>query len=141
MEVDGVFLDVCCYGKEILIDEIRDFVVGIGFGLQPNARASNRSSAEVEKQGLLISLCLSDCRVKVFVPLNSHFQSLLETKSNTAIAFLFQPQSGLTIESPGAAITSNLRFNQSTCETRSPSSGPTNCSVASFKNLELHNCR
>ena len=82
MEVDGVFLDVRFYRKEILIDEGRDFIVGIRFGLQPNARASSRSSAEVEQQGLLVSLCLSECSINVFVPLYSHFKSLLEIKSN-----------------------------------------------------------
>ena len=88
MEVDGVFLDVRFDRKEILINEGRDFIVGIGFGLQPNARASNRSSTEVEQQGLLVSLCFSECRISVFGPLNSHFQSLLQTKSNMAIALL-----------------------------------------------------
>jgi len=77
MEVDGVFLDVRFYRKESLIDERRDFIVGIGFGLQPNARASSRGSAEVEQQGLFVSLRLSHCGINVFVPLNSHFQSLL----------------------------------------------------------------
>jgi hypothetical protein len=80
MEVHGVFLDVRFYGNEIFIDEGRDFIVGIRFGFQPNARASNRSSAEVEQQGLVVSLCFSECRINVFVPLHSHFQSLLETK-------------------------------------------------------------
>ena len=79
MEVDGVFLDVRFDRKESFIDEGRDFIVGIGFGLQPNARASSRSSAEVEQQGLLVSFCLSECRINVFVPLNSHFQNLLKT--------------------------------------------------------------
>jgi hypothetical protein len=73
MEVNGVFLDVRFDRKESLIDEGRDFIVGIGFGLQPNACASSRSSAEVEQQGLLVSLGLSECRIDVFVPLNSHF--------------------------------------------------------------------
>ena len=50
MEVDGVFLDVRFDRKEILIDEGRDFIVGIGFGLQPNARPSSRSRAEIEQQ-------------------------------------------------------------------------------------------
>ena len=77
-----MFLDVRCDRKEFLIDEGGDFIVGIGFGLQPNARASSWSSAEVEEQGLLISLCLNECRLYVFVPLNRHLQSLLETKSN-----------------------------------------------------------
>jgi hypothetical protein len=75
MEVNGVFLDVRCDRKEILIDEGRDFIVGIGFGLQPNARPSSRSSAEVEQQGLLVSLRLSECRIYVFVPFNSHFRA------------------------------------------------------------------
>lgn len=79
MEVDGMFLDVSFDRQESLIDEGRDFNIGIGFGLQPNARASSRSSAEVEQQGLLVSLCLSECSINVFVPLNSHFQSLLKT--------------------------------------------------------------
>ena len=81
MEIGRVFLDVRFNRKESLIDEVRDFIVGIGFGLQPNARASSRSSAEVEQQGLLVSLCLSECSINVFVPLNSHFQSLLKTES------------------------------------------------------------
>jgi hypothetical protein len=88
MEVDGMFLDVRFDRKEILIDEGRDFIVGIGFGLQPNARTSSRCSAEVEQQGLLVSLCLSESHINVFVPLNSHFQSLLEIKSNMATALL-----------------------------------------------------
>ena len=82
MEVDRVCLYVGFDRKEILIDEGRDFNIGIGFGLQPNARASSRSSAEVEQQGLLVSLCLSECHIDVFVPLNSHFQNLLKIKSN-----------------------------------------------------------
>jgi hypothetical protein len=77
MEVNGVFLDVRFNRKESLIDERRDFIVSIGFGLQPNTCASSWSSAEVEQQGLLVSLCLSQYRINVFVPLNSHFQSLL----------------------------------------------------------------
>ena len=77
MEVNGVFLDVRFDGKEILIDEGRDFIVGIGFGLQPNACASSRRSAEVEQQRLLGRLCFSDCRIDVFVPLNSHFRASL----------------------------------------------------------------
>jgi hypothetical protein len=91
MEVGRVFLDVGFNRKEILIDEGRDFIVGIGFGLQPNASASSRSRAEVEQQGLLVSLCLSECRINVFVPLNCHFQVLLEIKSNMATALLYQP--------------------------------------------------
>ena len=105
MEVNGVFLDVRFDRKEILIDEGRDFIVGIGFGLQPNARASSRSSAEVEQQGLLVSLCLSECRINLFVPLNSHFQSLLETKSNMAIALLYQPRNCLTLRFSGRETT------------------------------------
>ena len=78
MEVSGVFLEVRCYRKEILINESRDFIVVIRFGLQPNTSASSRRGAEVEQQGFLVSLCLIERSIYVFVPLNSHFQSLLQ---------------------------------------------------------------
>jgi len=87
MKVDGVFLDVRFNRKESLIDEGRDFIVGIRFGLQPNTCASSRSSAEVEQQGLLVSLRLSKCHIDVFVPLNSHFQNLLQTKQNMSLIY------------------------------------------------------
>ena len=82
-----MFLDVRFYRKEILIDEGRDFIVGIGFGLQPNARASSRSCAEVEQQGLLLSLCLSECRISVFVPLNCHFRASLRLNQTWRLRF------------------------------------------------------
>lgn len=103
MEVDGVFLYVGFDRKEIFIDEGRDFIVGIGFGLQPNARASSRSSAEVEQQGLLVSLCLSEYRIDVFVPLNSHFQSLLHIESNMAIVLLYLRDVSRNTEPGGVA--------------------------------------
>ncbi|HXD29644.1 MAG TPA: hypothetical protein VN643_00915 [Pyrinomonadaceae bacterium] len=59
MKVDCVFFDVRFYRKEIRIDEARDFIVGIGFGFQPNTGASSRGGAEVEQQRLLVGLCLS----------------------------------------------------------------------------------
>ena len=88
MKVNRVFLDVRCHRTEILIDEGRDLIVGIGFGLQPNACASSRSGTEVEQQGLLVSLCLSECHIYVFVPLNSHFQNLLQTKQNMSFIYI-----------------------------------------------------
>ena len=83
-----MFLDVRFDRKELFIDEGRDFYIGIGFGLQPNARASSRSSAEVEQQGLLVSLCLSECRINISVPLDSHFQNLLK-QQNIASLYSF----------------------------------------------------
>lgn len=73
MEVGGVFLDVGRNRNEVFVDEGRDFIVCIGFGLQPNAGASSRGSAEVEQQRFLVSLGLNERRINVFVPLNSHF--------------------------------------------------------------------
>ena len=78
MEVNGVFLDVRCDRKEIFIDEGRDLIVGIRFGLQPNTCTSSGRGAEVEQQGLLVSLCLSESGIYVFVPLNSHFRASLD---------------------------------------------------------------
>ena len=88
-----MFLFVSFDRKESLIDEARDFNIGIGFGLQPNAGASSRSRAEVEQQGLFVSLCLSECRVNVFVPLNSHFRSLLSYSSHPTFKLTGQEES------------------------------------------------
>src|SRR5690349_19716576 len=57
MEICRRFFDVEGYGKKILVDEICDLVIGIRFGLQPNACASSRGSAEVKQHRLAFSLC------------------------------------------------------------------------------------
>jgi hypothetical protein len=57
---------------EILVDERRGVIVSIGFGFQPNARASSRSSAEINEQRFLFLLGFGECRVCIFVPLHGH---------------------------------------------------------------------
>src|SRR6267143_3309763 len=52
---------------------------------------------------------------------------------NTGLFFFSTARSSPTSELTGAAITSNLRFNQSTCDIPiSPRSDPTTCSVRPF---------
>ena len=67
-----MFLDVRCDRKEFLIDEGGDFIVGIGFGLQPNARASSWSSAEVEEHVLVLGLRVGEDAVDVVTPVDVH---------------------------------------------------------------------
>jgi hypothetical protein len=57
---------------EVLVDEGRGFLVSVGFGFQPNARASSRGGAEIYQQWFLRRLTFGECRVHVFVPLHSH---------------------------------------------------------------------
>ena len=76
-----MFFDVRFDRQEVLVDEGRDFIVRVGFGLQPNARASSRGRAEVEEQRLPGGLRLGQCRVNVLLPFHSHFLSLLRTYS------------------------------------------------------------
>ena len=73
MKIGRVFLDVRFDCQEILVDKSRNFIVCVGFGLQPSACASSWSGAEVEQQRLLVSLCLSERGIYIFAPLNSHF--------------------------------------------------------------------
>jgi len=68
-----MFLDMRLNWQEILIDEVRDFVVCVGFGFQPNARASSGSRAEIKQQGHLRCRCLAECRINIFLPFKSHF--------------------------------------------------------------------
>lgn len=72
-----MFFDVGFDRKEIVIDKIRNFIVSVGFGLQPNTCASSRSRTEIKQHRLLVGLCLSKRNIKVFDPLNSHFRILL----------------------------------------------------------------
>ena len=74
-----MFLDVRFDGEKILIDEGRDFIVGVGFGLQPNAPASGRGGAEINQQRLLRGLCLGEGGINIFLPINSHLLNLFET--------------------------------------------------------------
>ena len=68
MEVDGMFFDVRFEGQEILIDEGRDLIVGVGFGLQPNARASSRGGAEINQQRSVLRFRFTERRVGVLAP-------------------------------------------------------------------------
>ena len=74
-----MLLDVCLYRQEILMDEGGDFIIRVGFGLQPNARASGRSRAEIKQQGHLSGPSLGERRINLFIPLDSHFPNLLKT--------------------------------------------------------------
>jgi hypothetical protein len=67
-----MFFDVRLDGHEVLVNEGSDFLVGVRFGLQPNASASSRGGAEINEQRFLRRLCFFECRVRIFVPLHSH---------------------------------------------------------------------
>lgn len=75
VEVSGMFLDVCFKWHEVVVDEGSGFVVVVGFGFQPRARASSRSSAEIDQQRFLVCLRLRERRVGVFHPVNFHVRS------------------------------------------------------------------
>ena len=113
MEVNWVFLDVRFDRKESLIDEGRDFIVGIGFGLQPNACASTRSGAEVEQQGFLSSLCLSECRVYVFVPSNCHFRTSFRLNQSMRYSFYYTAARQISC---ALRISSGVKTPSSICE-------------------------
>lgn len=72
MKIRRRFLDVDGYRQEILIDEICQLVIVIGFGFQPNTRPSGRSSAEVKQHGFISALRLRQRRIGIFDPLHGH---------------------------------------------------------------------
>jgi hypothetical protein len=73
MEIGGMLFDVRLDGHEILVDEGRGLIIGIGFGFQPNACASSRGGTEINQQWFLFRLRFCQRRVCVFVPFDSHF--------------------------------------------------------------------
>ena len=72
MEAGGVFLDVDGEWNESLVDIGRELWVGVRFGFQPSACASSRCGAEIEQNGLVLCLRLSERGINIFVPGNSH---------------------------------------------------------------------
>ncbi|HEY6249890.1 MAG TPA: hypothetical protein VI685_08000 [Candidatus Angelobacter sp.] len=73
MKIYRRLFDVEGYGKEIVVNEVCDFLVGVGFGFQPNTSASSRCGTEVKQDWLSIAFCLRQRGVGVFDPLHSHY--------------------------------------------------------------------
>jgi hypothetical protein len=75
MEPRRVFLDVCFNGQEILLDELRGLLVFVGFGIQPSARFSSRSGAEVQQDRTSLLLRLGQGLIDIFAPTHRHWSS------------------------------------------------------------------
>jgi len=73
LEPSRVLLDVGFYGQEVVVDESRGLVVGVGLGFQPSARASGGGRAEVEKKRTRRRFRLGERRVDVLAPLYCHW--------------------------------------------------------------------
>jgi hypothetical protein len=77
VEIDRVLFDMSFDRDEILIDEAGDFIVGVGLGFQPSARASSRCGAEIQQQRFVRRLGFRQCRINILLPIYSHdFSSL-----------------------------------------------------------------
>src|SRR4051794_26272639 len=83
-----MFFDVGLKENEVSPDEFRDFIVGVGFGLQPNARPSSGRRAEIDQQRPFRAFRFSERRVGVFIPLNRHADSVSPgEKTSTGVVF------------------------------------------------------
>jgi hypothetical protein len=71
-EISGIFLDVHLQRNEVLVDKGCNFIVGVGFGFQPNTGSSARRGAEINYQQFVLRFSLSERRVRIFYPLNVH---------------------------------------------------------------------
>ena len=76
MEVFRVLFDMDLERDEVVVDECRGLCIVVGLGLQPSACSSGRCRAEVDKQRLVLFLCLPKRLVGVFDPVNGHFNRL-----------------------------------------------------------------
>lgn len=72
MEMCRRFLDVDVYGKKILIDEVCQLVIAIGFGFQPNASPSGGGGTEVKQYGFVCAFGLRERSIRFFDPLHGH---------------------------------------------------------------------
>ena len=55
------------------MDEVRNFFVGVRFGLQPNTSASSRSGTEVKQDWFTVGFCFSQSGIGFFDPLHRHY--------------------------------------------------------------------
>ena len=76
MKVFRVLFDMDPERDEVVVDECGGLRIFVGLGLQPSARPSGRSGAEVDKQRLVLFSCLPKRLVGVFDPVNRHFNLL-----------------------------------------------------------------
>jgi hypothetical protein len=67
-----VLFDVYFKWDKCFIDEARNFVVGKGFGLQPDTSASARCSTEVDQERQATFLCFFESCLGILSPLYSH---------------------------------------------------------------------
>jgi len=72
MKQGACFLNIGGDGDEVLGDEVREFGVVVGFGLQPNATTSSGCSAEVDEQGLVLGFRAGERAVQIFRPFQWH---------------------------------------------------------------------
>jgi len=72
LEICRRWFDVDSYGKEILVNEVCNFLVGIRFGLQPNTSASSGRSTEIKQDWFTAIFCFCQRCIEIFDPLHSH---------------------------------------------------------------------
>jgi hypothetical protein len=67
-----MFFDVGLERDESLVDEVRNFLIGVGLGFQPSTCASSRRRRKVNQERFVLSLRLFQCRISVFDPIDEH---------------------------------------------------------------------
>ena len=67
-----MFFDVCFEWNESLVDEVCDFLIGVGLSLQLSTCASSRRGGKIDQERFVLSLCLFERRVGIFDPIDEH---------------------------------------------------------------------
>ena len=72
-----MFLDVSLKRKKSLVNEVRDFLIGVRLGFQPSTCASNWGGGEIDQERFVVGFRLLKRCVGVLDPIDEH-SSLLQ---------------------------------------------------------------
>lgn len=73
-----MFFDVSLQRDESLVDEVRNFLIGIGLSFQLSTCASSGRRRKIDQERFVFTLSLFQCGISVFDPIDEH-SSLLQT--------------------------------------------------------------
>lgn len=111
-----LFGQVCSEWDKVVLDELRNLMVPIRFGLEPYASASTRGCAEIEQRRLLGRGCFGECLIRVLSPVNSHTTSTPDGTSVFVYTYADTPSQSLTKREQSGVIQSERSDEESDVE-------------------------
>ena len=73
-------------GDEVLINKLRNLLIGIGLGFQPSTCASGGRGRKIDEQRFVLGFRVGESGVDVFEPINEHVFPSFRTESTADLS-------------------------------------------------------